>query len=1428
MLWTDLMSKVDRIPIIVFCCALLSMVSLGNLIAGEDATLPVLVCDDQINVSLNGNCDAVITVGMVLEGESAIPGFDPSNYDIDIEGVPDNIISQVGIYTVTITEKNPPFTPPLNSCWGHILVEDKLAPQIDPDSCDCPEGNDNPDCVLPLLCDELAQILDGNINVPMPIVIENCTDITTTFRDEISENGNCSETVVKRIWIYTDGGGNKVESCPFYYKIIPITLNSNVQGPKKNVHLECGVGTTPQDIYNFYTAKYREDYPCDDGSGICDPASYNYDPDHVAAYEKAVHDYGIMFSYPSVHGLPLINHICNTATTYTDVLIPICSTEPACSQNAKIVREWKIYDWCSTIIEPIEFTQIIKASDHTPPNLYVKDFQVSVDPWGCKATIYFPDPVHLTDNCSSYVRYEVTPAYGYAGIEVHYSSDKGYYAHNVPTGVYQFFYHAYDCCDNVTSAGAYVTVIDGTPPVAITKQDIVLSLIPNPYSDSIKGLTKIFAESVDNGSFDGCGPVKLEIRRDSDYCGFLGNTTFNDDYHSHDSEFDPDNGRYVTFCCDDLVDNGIDADGDGNIDYAQIKVWLRVWDDGDGDGYFGTYGDNYSEVWSFIRLEDKSRPTIYCPPDITIHCDVDENDLYKVGEAHAYGSCGAMATDYVDIFNDMTSCNIGTITRKWFVVGYPDEYCYQLIKKTGDYYGPPVIYFPGDTVVDCTDLIDEVPTWSAGTCDLLAYSVERDTFYFQDGACFKIINYWTVIDWCVYDPSDQIHNNGVWNDIQTVKIVDEFAPSIDGCIDNSFFADDKNDLDNDGIICENNSIVLTNSATDNGDCASNWLRWTVQIDLYNDWNGIEGSYDYLFTSSAPVYSPYYLAHTSSGEEVSVTLPEGVLGSMANHRVVWKVSDGCGNITTCTTYFMVVDNIPPTPYCVNLSTALMEDGEVEIWACDFDLGAFDNCTENENLRFTFSDVLPEFDPAFDPGVKCSSMIFTCDDLISSGGSVITVDVYVWDEKNNYDYCSVFLTLVDNQESCEDIGSKPTAQIGGTILTEKGDFVEKVDVSILSTQPEYPKNTSTDASGHFMFDNNNMYQDYQLEAERTDNPLNGVSTLDLVYIQKHILGLEQLDSPYKLIAADINSDGDISAIDLLELRKLILGINNNFPNNKSWRLVKESSIDNVAYPWNYTELRFIHDLDNNMMQEDFIGVKIGDVNESVQANFRAQNDERRIDEPLEIQFDDMSYKAGDIFEMKLDIENLNSLSGIQFTLNTKGLTVLSASSDNVQMSEKNIAMIDDELTTLSWNTENRIQGTEFITLLLKATHSGQLSNTVSISSDITSAEGYVGSENQIFPLILTGRNNSEHEFILYQNNPNPFNGSTVIEFYLPKNMKTNLNIFDVNGRVLWSTNKAFNKGLNRISISRDDLNTSGIFYYRLDASQYSSTKKMIILD
>ena len=114
------------------------------------------------------------------------------------------------------------------------------------------------------------------------------------------------------------------------------------------------------------------------------------------------------------------------------------------------------------------------------------------------------------------------------------------------------------------------------------------------------------------------------------------------------------------------------------------------------------------------------------------------------------------------------------------------------------------------------------------------------------------------------------------------------------------------------------------------------------------------------------------------------------------------------------------------------------------------------------------------------------------------------------------------------------------------------------------------------------------------------LNGVSTNDLVLISKHILGLQALDSPYKIIAADANQDGKVTSFDVVVLRKLILGITNELPNGKSWRFVPaDYAFPNPANPFQPAfperiEVPNTADPAPNFFK--FTGVKIGDVNYS----------------------------------------------------------------------------------------------------------------------------------------------------------------------------------------------------------------------------------------
>ncbi len=114
-------------------------------------------------------------------------------------------------------------------------------------------------------------------------------------------------------------------------------------------------------------------------------------------------------------------------------------------------------------------------------------------------------------------------------------------------------------------------------------------------------------------------------------------------------------------------------------------------------------------------------------------------------------------------------------------------------------------------------------------------------------------------------------------------------------------------------------------------------------------------------------------------------------------------------------------------------------------------------------------------------------------------------------------------------------------------------------------------------------------------REDQVLLGVSTLDLVFSQRHILGQSTLTDRCNLIAADANGDGNITALDLFIMRRLILGIIEEFPQSGSWQFFNLVSDENDNSINELQELKFRKE-DFPLNYIEIIGVKIGDVNGS----------------------------------------------------------------------------------------------------------------------------------------------------------------------------------------------------------------------------------------
>ena len=171
------------------------------------------------------------------------------------------------------------------------------------------------------------------------------------------------------------------------------------------------------------------------------------------------------------------------------------------------------------------------------------------------------------------------------------------------------------------------------------------------------------------------------------------------------------------------------------------------------------------------------------------------------------------------------------------------------------------------------------------------------------------------------------------------------------------------------------------------------------------------------------------------------------------------------------------------------------------------------------------------------------------------------------------------------------------ISGTVKTHWGDVMPYTRVKLSDTGGSSFV-VLTDTLGKYVFQNITAGHNYTISPERDTNDLNGVTTFDLVLISKHILGIEPMNSPWKMLAADVNKSNSITTFDIVEVRKVLLGINPSFPANTSWRFFPEFAVfPDPNNPFNGTlppNSITINNLQGDYPNANFKGIKIGDTN------------------------------------------------------------------------------------------------------------------------------------------------------------------------------------------------------------------------------------------
>ena len=924
--------------------------------------------------------------------------------------------------------------------------------------------------------------------------------------------------------------------------------------------------------------------------------------------------------------------------------------------------------------------------------------------------------------------------------------------------------------NNVTYIATDICNNQSSCQVNVTVQDntdpIAICESSKVVSLSASSNTIVFAEPFDNGSWDECGVDRFEVKRMNAYCE-PGDSLFRE---------------FVTFCCNDV----------GSTD---VMVVFRVFDK----------AGNFSDCWVSVEVQDKSIPTLTCPSDMTIDCRefYDINNLSLTFGSPSMGGNCSLQNLVETPTADVDQCGTGTIVRKFQIFdsqGNTALSCTQnvLISNDTPFLSNNIIWpldyeILGDCNADNLNPEDLLPPFNEPTfinvdfCTQLGFDFEDRIFEGNNGlgSCTTIERTWTVINWCGDADGDGNFDQFVIPQPQIITIINNTNPEI----------------------LETGPLTFTSQSLD---CTSGPI--SVTLTASDDCDALDYMYDLIDVNGTVIAS-------GKTNNLSTNIPVGP------YTISWFVSDGCGNFDTYLQPIEVLNTKLPTPVCLNgLSanlalTDLDMDGVIdaeiaEIWATDFDSGSSNSCG---------NAVVVSFSPDTTDIVK----IFDCNNV-----GINSIQIYVTDVRTGLqDFCSTFIDIQDNngQNICEPMdGLRVT--VTGDIFTEDIEPILDVEVSLISDVLV----EMTDENGTYAFNDMPIGGTYDINADKDRDYLNGVSTLDLIFIQKHILGQELLESPYKIIAADADNSESITAIDLIEIRKLILGVYDEFPNNESWRFIEanQTFIDPLN-PWlsNLRETHNISQLDTDI-SIDFIGVKIGDVNGTVVPNLQSDDIEKRNSGHLELYLEEQLLSAGETYTIDIYSDNYKDILGWQstFRFDNKAVKILNVTSTELDLQEDknaNMTKVDEGLFTLSYNDYQAISLSErgpVMQVVVLAQKDINTKDLFVITSDITKAEAYNANGKILDLRLSTGQSSLAR---ITSVSPNPWRNETTIEITTPVDGNVRWEFYDVNGKLLYTTNQLYSAGVHNMQLLKENINASGIIYAKMITQTSISEYKMIVL-
>lgn len=772
-----------------------------------------------------------------------------------------------------------------------------------------------------------------------------------------------------------------------------------------------------------------------------------------------------------------------------------------------------------------------------------------------------------------------------------------------------------------------------------------------------------------------------------------------------------------------------------------------------------------------VTVIENVPPEITCPLNLTISCGVNTDDLSQFGSASATDNCPGVTIAESSV-RAQDICGIGTITRKFVAIDASGNRDSCFQLITVENTDP----------LDSLDVIWPTSPLVVAECGSLDPADTGMPEFDSTGiSCLKAYITYADTNLCKVRNTCDIERTWTVYDtcsdrtfvfIQTIVIDDQNPPNILGVNDTTLYAND--------TAC--NNFVTLIAFVDNCDSAN--------ISISN--NSMFG--------------------VNNEENASGFYPVGVT------MVTFTAEDGCCNVATKTVTITIIDTIAPEFTCRKVVKFIEDDGCADFNSQEFILNIKDNCTDSALIKTSFNR------NDFNDTIRT-----ICCDSIRNFEYTTAVKVYFMDLAGNIDSCCTFLQAVDQDTVC---GPTFSSHVKGFVRTRKAITMEGIDVML---NDGASGRTLSRYDGYYGFLDMPNGGSYSLKAEHDVNYLNGVSTADIIHIQRHILGLAPFTDEYKFIAADANSNNKITAADVVEIRKLVLGKIDRFAHSPSWKFIlsdykfrdKEDPLSE-PYPMSYQ----INNINKNYYV-DFTGIKIGDVDDNNDPTQFGSGFDTRNFASSYLMTEDLDLVAGKEYVVDISVIDFEKMSGLQFglQLDASGLELLELVEDDETFVTEDYCFVDHKNNRIrvSFVQQDGHSSKSSLKFRIRAKLKGKLSEYLSTEErDFVSEAYYPDGEQRNIRVEYLGIRSGHEGLSLYQNIPNPFKKTTVIPFNTMEDVEITLRVISMGGQIVFEQKKLYGRGYHEVEISKNQLQNGGMYYYQLQTSKSNLFKRMILID